>query len=218
MQAQRNTKWFWLEWVLAIVVGYAVGTLVILPWMVTFAYAAQPALLTGLVGGAVLGVVLGGAQWLVLWRHARWVNGWWVPASIAGGMLGLGLGMELADMLTLPSLGVVTRGAALPVIAWQAALRAGVTGALVGLGLGGAQWLVLRRSIHRAGWWIIANGLGWLASLALGAALADLIGVLGALLLTSVTSGTITAWAMQRLRAASTRIIPPQSTTESTFE
>lgn len=32
---------------------------------------------------------------------------------------------------------------------------------LVGLTLGGAQWLLLRRRVAGAGWWIVANVAGW---------------------------------------------------------
>jgi hypothetical protein len=32
---------------------------------------------------------------------------------------------------------------------------------LIGLALGGAQWLLLRRRVAGAGWWIVANLLGW---------------------------------------------------------
>ncbi len=198
MQAQRDTHWFWLQWTVATLVGYGIGALVILPWMVTWAYAAQPAWLTGLIGGAMLGLALGIAQGLVLRRYAGWVNGWWLLASITGGLVGLSLGMALADRLTLPTLHMATRGAAMPVIPWQAVFQAGVTGALVGLGLGGAQWLVLRRASQSSRRWIIANVLGWMAGMALGAALAARIGVVGALLVTGVTSGVITGLLMTR--------------------
>ncbi len=37
-----------------------------------------------------------------------------------------------------------------------------------GVGLGACQWLVIRDSVRRAGWWILANLLGWsLGSLAM---------------------------------------------------
>jgi hypothetical protein len=32
---------------------------------------------------------------------------------------------------------------------------------LIGLALGAAQWLLLRRRVAGAGWWIVANLLGW---------------------------------------------------------
>jgi len=64
--------------------------------------------------------------------------------------------------------------------------------------LGSAQWLALRRLIHPGGWWILVNGLGWMAGMILGAPLAEVISVIGALLVTGVISGAITGFAMQR--------------------
>ena len=37
-------------------------------------------------------------------------------------------------------------------------------GALLGL----FQWLVLRHHVPRAGWWVLANALAWIAGLAVG--------------------------------------------------
>ena len=32
---------------------------------------------------------------------------------------------------------------------------------LIGFSIGAAQWLLLRKRLPRAGWWIVANILGW---------------------------------------------------------
>ena len=37
----------------------------------------------------------------------------------------------------------------------------GLAGAAIGLGLGLAQWLVLRGYLKNAGWWIVATGIGF---------------------------------------------------------
>jgi hypothetical protein len=197
LRLQATAKFFWVEWTLATVVGYTLAILGILPWVVRLAYTAQPELVSGLAGGAVLGGALGSAQWLVLRRHAREVTGWWLLASIAGGLLGLALGMALADTIALPSLTATTREAAMRASAWRVALQTGVTGAVLGVVLGGAQWLVLRRSLRPAGWWILVNGLGWMAGMALGAVLAAPASVIGALLITSITSGAISGLPLQ---------------------
>src|SRR4051812_13891329 len=78
IQRQGTTKLLWLEWTVATLIGYMLGILAIFPWMVGLAYAAQPTLLIGLAGGAVLGGAIGGAQWLVLRHHTRKVDGWWL--------------------------------------------------------------------------------------------------------------------------------------------
>ena len=41
----------------------------------------------------------------------------------------------------------------------------------IGIGVGTAQWLILRRWIDRAGWWILANGLGLVVVVPLNTAL-----------------------------------------------
>src|SRR4051812_46404549 len=91
----------WLEWALATLIGYVVGTLAVLPLAVQLAYAAQPPWLSGAVGGAVLGAAVGGAQWLVLRRNGQGADGWWVLASVVGGVLGLTLGAALSDALAM---------------------------------------------------------------------------------------------------------------------
>jgi hypothetical protein len=165
--------------------------------MVGLAYAAQAELAMGLLGGAALGATMGVAQWLVLRR--RWgVPVGWVLASIAGGMAGLALGMVLAEMIIRPLPRATDRETAALMRSLQAALNAGVSGALLGVGLGSAHWLMLRRRIRRMGGWIIANGAGWMVALALGAALADVIGVLGAVAAAGLTAGSITGIVLWR--------------------
>jgi hypothetical protein len=181
---------------LAMLVGYTLGILAVLNWMVMLAYADQPAWLIGLAGGAVLGGVMGVAQWLILRRYTP-INAWWVLAGSVGGALGLALGMPLADTLTLPLPVPAVRGVT-TAIAWRVAVQAGVTGAAAGVVIGGTQWLVLRRFIRSAGLWIIVNGLGWMAALGLGAAITNGAGLFGALLFSGLAGGAITGIVMQR--------------------
>ena len=42
-----------------------------------------------------------------------------------------------------------------------------INGLVVGLAMGIAGWLVLRREVHWAGWWIIMSIVGWTTGLAL---------------------------------------------------
>lgn len=188
----------WLEWALATMVGYGVGTLAVLPFAVQLAYAAQPAWLVGAVGGAVLGIAIGGAQWLVLRRHGLAAGGWWVLASLVGAAIGLALGTALADSLAPAAARPPDRETAARLALVQAAISAGVTGAVFGLAVGAAQWLVLRAPGGLSAWWIAANGLGWMAALGLGAALAEQVTVLGALVPAGAAAGVITGLALQR--------------------
>jgi hypothetical protein len=187
----------WLEWTLATLIGYVVGTLAVLPWAVQLAYSAQPAWLANAVGGAVLGTAVGGAQWLILRRNRRNVDGWWVLASLAGGLIGLAFGTALSDAVAMTTARATDRETAALMVPVRAALAAGVTGAVFGLLLGGFQWLALRRPRGLIAWWIVANGLGWMAAMGLGAAVADRVTIIGALLVTGTVAGVITGIVLQ---------------------
>ena len=122
-----------IQWVVANIAG----------WLIGFALceALQSFVSTVLVDGLVIGSAVGIAQWLVLRRYVSPV-GWWVALSIVG----YGVGKAMAEA-TLP--GTTT----LPGYA--------LTGAIVGVVVGLAQWVVLRRSLSSAGWWVPATSLAW---------------------------------------------------------
>jgi hypothetical protein len=100
-----------------------------------------PGLLWAFAGG-----VVGGGQWLVL-RRVLPRSGGWVWASAVGAAVSVAV-MFLAFWAS----GGATDGAS--------ALDLGVVGAAGGAALGAVQWLVLRRLVHRAGWWVPANAAG----------------------------------------------------------
>jgi hypothetical protein len=110
-----------------------------------------------IVLGTLEGGVLGFAQWLAL---RRWLPALrptaWVTATILGAVFAWAAGMAAGTMMG--SGAVFTEGAESP-----AGMVAGA--ALVGIGAGAllssVQWLVLRRVVARAGWWIPAHGLAW---------------------------------------------------------
>lgn len=194
---QKDTVRFWIGWTLATLAGYVVGLLAILPFAISLAYAAQLPFLIGLASGAVLGVTIGLAQWLLLRRRTP-VPITWIGASIVGGMLGMALGMSIEPAVPVTdTLRDNTRAAAELVIPWRVAWQTSFAGAFFGIGLGLAQWWVLRQYVRAAGWWIVANGVAWMAGLGVGALLADLITTLGALLVTGLIAAAITAYVME---------------------
>lgn len=69
---------------------------------------------------------------------------WWVVASIVG--FGVGKWIGEVSMQSVSAVG--------PVLA----------GALIGLAVGVAQWLVLRRHVAAAEWWIPASVVAWAAA------------------------------------------------------
>jgi hypothetical protein len=105
-----------------------------------------------IVGGMGEGIVLGLAQWFVLRRYVPRIGARaWVLATGAGALLAWVIGMGLANVGPMvwhvsPSLFI---------------MLASVLAVVFLLSMGGAQWLVLRRHVAHAGWWIAASALAW---------------------------------------------------------
>jgi len=95
----------------------------------------------------VLGLVTGLLQYLLLRRHLRRM-GWWIAATTLGWSLGL-IGDGALYRMAYGALGVSAIG--------LGTLMAALAGGAMGL----PQWLVLRRRVHHAAWWIPASVLGW---------------------------------------------------------
>lgn len=130
--AERNLG---LQWVLAVVIGWAIGFFVC-EWIEEF-------LSTAFIDGLVIGTAVGIAQGLILRKRIAPVVPW-VVVSIVG----FAIGKFVSDLVGQASpgpLGMV------------------LGGAVIGLSAGVAQWLILRRRFPQAGWWIAANVLGWAA-------------------------------------------------------
>ena len=142
-----NADWrFWRNWGLAFL-GFPLGGLAALG--VT---GGIDTTIDGVVGGLASGAVIGGVQWVALRSYVH-LSPAWVAATSAGMATGLGLSTAL--------LGIDTTGTALL-----------VRGALTGLGIGAAQWLMLRQHGARAAVWVptvaLAWALGWAVTHAAG--------------------------------------------------
>ena len=92
---------------------------------------------------------MSGVKGLLMPVERRWV-GWrlwlgWLLASSIGWALGLAGGFAFGF-----GIGGVVSGTA----------SMGVFGAILGVSIGTLQWLVLRRWISRAGWWVLATAVG----------------------------------------------------------
>lgn len=138
------------------------------------------AVVPGGVGGgfavALMGVVvgftiLGLLQWLILrnWAHGlRWWS--WVLATVLGQLVGTSMvGIAVLGSLATGALGGL--GAHVGGHVLQLVTKA-MSGALTGGLEGFAQWVVLRRYLRTAGWWIVgmmlAEVLSAAASLVVG--------------------------------------------------
>lgn len=138
---QVNTgKGYWLAWFLANVIGFGMGAVL----GVSFAYRFFPTdtfdAMNGITLGIVMGAIGGYLQWVAL-RERIAGTGLWTLASALG--FGLAMGAPLAaDPEENPAM--------------AGFLVAAVFGVVSGI----LQWLILRRNIPRAGWWLLANVLG----------------------------------------------------------
>ncbi len=163
-------EFFWIKWVLANAVGFAVGAAVSLP------LALHEAIVLSLAGSAsesvvVLvsrilswvsaifgGVAIGAAQWFFLRGRVRWAGAWFLATSLGW----------LASQFIIPSL-ASSPGTGLLSPIFGAALGV-VPVVLVAL----PQWLILRRHVLGAGWWVAANIAG-----AAGGFVGYLVGAIG---------------------------------------
>jgi hypothetical protein len=90
----------------------------------------------------------------------------WVLATTAGWAVGLVVGDAVGNAV-LNAVG--------DAVGW--AVVEAVAGAVVGAVSGVAQWLILRRQVRRAGWWILASTAGWAVGLTMGDAAGKAVGL-----------------------------------------
>lgn len=191
-----RTFTFLCLWTVISAVGGALG--LFFGTAVGFPLAYRSNTLGVLVVGVILGAALGIGQWLVLRWYLGQARGW-VLASTLGGCVGFYLGQMIAWSSRLPL-----------------AVMANFThGALLGGGLGLAQWVTLRRFTPRAGWWVLASSLGWGAAWSLGVGIFASGGMLrfGLQSLSyGVTTGALLVWLFRDVEliplAPQTRVRP----------
>jgi hypothetical protein len=177
MAPQRRLGWrFWFLWLMAGAVGWGLGVAwgsFAEPDDLNMLQSSPTIIWAGYLGVAVGGILIGVLQWLVLRRQlAR--AGRWVLASLGAaaivGVVVFGVGMFNAD------------------VGWVGG--AGLFGTAVGV----LQWLVLRRQVARAGWWVLASTVGWVVGMPLG----DIVGgpALGAAY--GAITGTAMVWLLRQ--------------------
>ena len=152
----------WLWWVLVSAVGWAIGGYV---GVALGGGLSMGLAVTGYLGVAA-GVTMAGAlQWLVLRRQVAGAA-WWIVTGVVGAAL-----VGILAMLLGWVVGV--GGRLVGGTAWGAswgpdwsADPGGDVGFVVAVAAGGTvlgllQWLMLRRQVARAGWWVLASTVGW---------------------------------------------------------
>jgi len=196
---QYNRLTLWGTWVLSTMTG----ALLILLLSITFRndwFRLFPLLV------AVNFAVVGSAQWFVL-RRLQIATLWWVGATTASGCLG-GVMSWLAAILTGFLLGRLADAVIGPFpidLGGAAGFMGG--GLILGSCLGIGQWLVLRRYLPRAGWWIVISTIAILLASIVGP-LVSRSGIGGfpfsaylSVLLASFILGATTGWLLLRLVA-----------------
>lgn len=160
---QNQFGWgFWLRWVLASSLGSAVG--------VAIAGFVGSVIGEGFAGmgtvGVIFGALLGGMQWLVMRKYVA-LTGWWALATAVGYFLaGIATEQWVFRQIPYSELGVQ------PIVSF------GAVGGIVG---GTMQWLVLRKHVARAGWWVLASIVGLIVGMGIAVPVAIMPGQIGAI-------------------------------------
>jgi hypothetical protein len=166
---ESRARSFGLFWILANIVGWAlfVGFAFAAGWLVWALYeqGGYPRLLHSeetrvllafVVAGSGWGSILGWLQQLVLKRRLRLEGNRWIWATLIGVVLYTLFDVVLSLLLM-----------AVPFHRSSYSLLHGLVAVVPPLALGVAQWYMLRRSLARAGWWVLAVVLGlWLPGIA----------------------------------------------------
>jgi hypothetical protein len=141
---QMNSgRGYWLAWFLASVMGFGMGAVLGTGFSYGPLFRGMPESLLGTITGMVMGGLGSYFQWVVLRERISGVGLWTVA-----GMLGFGLALGAMDVI-----GSADHFAVLGIF---------TVVALFGLGGGTLQWLILRRKVAHAGWWLVASCLGCL--------------------------------------------------------
>jgi hypothetical protein len=130
-ERENAGPWFAIQWLLANAAGVATG----------LASANALGQLSYLFAGIIPGVL----QWLLLRRKVAGI-GWWAMMSGIGLVAGFFLGMLPINVAGVDGPQVV------PLMTLGFALMGAVPGTL--------QWLLLRRRVSWAGWWVLASSIG----------------------------------------------------------
>ncbi|MBF2062941.1 MAG: hypothetical protein IGS39_00675 [Calothrix sp. C42_A2020_038] len=147
---QWNSCSLWEHWVLATSIGFLVGLTVIdIVGVATSHFGYIRGTFTLL--GALEGVILGFAQWLVLRRHVKH-SARWILATVIGILLAWFTGLSIS---TVTALAYISTSNTIPLVKGLVCL-----GAVLGGVLGLCQWFVLKQ-IRFSIWWIVANAFAW---------------------------------------------------------
>ncbi len=172
---QRGPGWrVWFWWLMASAWGWGIGmyTPFGTPGGIETLQSSPPVLWAGYLGFAWGAILVGALHWLVIRPHVAQASRWVLAslgAAIVVGVVVFGVGSVEVDA------------------GWV--VGTGLFGAAAGL----LQWPVLRRAVPRAGWWVLASTLGWIAGIPAGEA----VGWNGLGAVHGVITGTVLVWLLR---------------------
>ena len=136
----------WARWTIASVISYFGGSVVGIEVIASVVAAVGADPVAGVSHVAISGLGLGLLQWVILRKYIAQAH-WWMWATIGvavGGSVSF-MVLQVIQLFLFEALGkwLLTS----PPVWWAAVVV--LTGVM--------QWLVLRRQVRRAGWWIAAT-------------------------------------------------------------
>ena len=164
-EARSITRWvLWRRWVLANILGelggFGMVAIVgsVAAWLIGESAQIDTIMLIVMIpAGAIEGMVVGWAQWRTLRRVLPELPRCaWVLTTILGAGAAWAVGMAVAIAIGNTDIAETT-----------AMMVMGLLIPVFGTILGLAQWVVFRRYVGRAGWWILANAAAWTVGMTL---------------------------------------------------
>jgi hypothetical protein len=155
---EKSDWFFYLEWIVlnaitAVVAGYvalALLSLIVGEVGDTIQIAGQTYITQDIllfyVFCPLIGLFTGILQYALLRPYLPHIA-WWIAATFLGWLMPFIVGFVFTTL--------IPRGLD-PVTSWEVF---GVT--LMGMAIALPQWWILRKRVHHAAWWILANGIGW---------------------------------------------------------
>ena len=181
---------FGILWSLATILGLVLGiaiSLIVITVINKITHISEDTIAMFIILPSI-GFSVGILQWLNLRRRVSWASMWiWVTA--VGWMIGIPLALSLYT-------GLISISDSTLIDVWGKTIQATIIAILIGV----IQWLMLRRHISRAGWWIFANLIGWNAASLLAGAGA-MVGVLDSIpmgISVGAVTGLALAWLLQQ--------------------
>ena len=139
-------QYFLVRWIVINIVAWSAG-------LYLGSLAVQIAGFVGiLLGGALTGLVVGGAQWWALRQEMAWENRKWITFSVFGGIV--------STLLIYIASGLFFMVALVAGTGTLKTIGTLIAGGIFGGVFGAAQMLVLGDYVNGGGFWVIANVTG----------------------------------------------------------